>query len=313
MGGYQAEEFKTEELRAGELHTGEKDFYGELTTRNKGVVSPGEQAVLRDATVLVAGCGSIGGAAVEPLARLGVRSFVLADPGTYEVNNLNRQSAAATDVDRNKATVAGERVEAINPHARVKVFPEGVTEDTAAALVGDCDIIVDGVDVTTMDGWRAKHLLHRLALERRLPLVTGWDIAGAQYVRCYDYRYIKEPFDGAIAEADLDRLTSWQLLLRAVPLRYVPVEMLVEVKANLGRPDYSFPQVTYVALMFGALTSHMVVKLLSGATVRPEVYIDVHQQARSNRQRVTARLRRVAALAALAPGLLKLARGGKGI
>ncbi|WP_329281313.1 HesA/MoeB/ThiF family protein [Streptomyces sp. NBC_01451] len=287
----------------------EKVFYGELTTRNKGVVSTGEQAVLRGATVLVAGCGSIGGAAVEPLARLGVRSFVLADPGTYEVNNLNRQSAAATDVDRNKATVAGERVAAINPHAHVRVFPEGVTEETVKELVGDCDVIVDGVDVTTMDGWRAKHLLHRLAVERRLPLVTGWDIAGAQYVRCYDYRYIKEPFDGAIAEADLDRLTSWQLLLRAVPLRYVPVEMLVEVRANLGRPDYSFPQVTYVAMMFGALTSHMVVKLLAGETVRPEVYIDVHQQARSTRRRMATRLHRAAALAALAPGLLRLARG----
>lgn len=290
----------------------EKVFYGELTTRNKGVVSTGEQAVLRGATVLVAGCGSIGGAAVEPLARLGVRSFVLADPGTYEVNNLNRQSAAATDVDRNKATVAGERVAAINPHADVRVFPEGVTEKTVEELVGDCDVIVDGVDVTTMDGWRAKHLLHRVAVRRRLPLVTGWDIAGAQYVRCYDYRYVTEPFDGAIAEADLDRLTSWQLLLRAVPLRYVPVEMLVEVRTNLGRPDYSFPQVTYVAMMFGAITSHMVVKLLAGDTVRPEVYIDVHQQIRSTRRRVVTRLRRTAALAALAPGLLRLARGQKG-
>ncbi|MEU5698577.1 HesA/MoeB/ThiF family protein [Streptomyces aurantiacus] len=290
----------------------ENAFYGELTTRNKGVVSAGEQARLRGATVLVAGCGSIGGAAVEPLARLGVRSFVLADPGTYEVNNLNRQIAAARDVDRNKAEVAGERVAAINPHADVRVFPKGVTEKTAEALVEGCDVIVDGVDVTTMDGWRAKHLLHRIALQRRVPLVTGWDIAGAQYVRCYDYRYIRKPFDGAICEADLGRLTSWQLLLRAVPLRYVPVEMLVEVRTNLGRPDYSFPQVTYVAMMFGALTSHMVVKLLSGATVRPQVYIDVHQQVRSIRHRIATRLRRAAALAALTPALLKLARSGKG-
>ncbi|BCL28600.1 ThiF family adenylyltransferase [Streptomyces aurantiacus] len=290
----------------------ENAFYGELTTRNKGVVSAGEQARLRGATVLVAGCGSIGGAVVEPLARLGARSFVLADPGAYEVNNLNRQSAAARDVDRNKAEVSGERVAAINPHADVRVFPKGVTEKTAEALVEGCDVIVDGVDVTTMDGWRAKHLLHRVAVQRRLPLVTGWDIAGAQYVRCYDYRYIRKPFDGAVSEADLGRLTSWQLLLRAVPLRYVPVEMLVEVRTNLGRPDYSFPQVTYVAMMFGALTSHMVVKLLSGATVRPKVYIDVHQQVRSTRRRVATRLRRAAALAALAPALLKLARSGKG-
>ncbi|MFB7091299.1 ThiF family adenylyltransferase [Streptomyces sp. NPDC056296] len=289
-----------------------RDFYAELTMRNRGVIGPAEQAFLRRSTVLVAGCGSIGGAAVEPLTRLGVLSFVLADPGSYEVNNLNRQSAAVTDVDRNKATVAGERVTAINPYARVNICPEGVTGATAGTLVKKCDVIVDGVDVTTMDGWRAKYLLHQSAAERRLPLVTGWDIAGAQYVRCYDYRHVKKPFDGAINEADLDRLTSWQLLLRAVPLRYVPVEMLVEVKTNLGRPDYSFPQVTYVAMMFGALTSHMVVKLLAGQTVRPEVFIDVHQQVRPPREQLLTRARRAAALITLAPGLLRLARGAKG-
>ncbi|WP_307134829.1 ThiF family adenylyltransferase [Streptomyces aurantiacus] len=201
---------------------------------------------------------------------------------------------------------------AVNPHADVTLFPQGVTEETVVALAEGCDVIVDGVDVTTMDGWWAKHLLHRIAVQRRLPLVTGWDIAGAQYVRCYDYRHLRKPFDGAISEADLDRLTSWQLLLRAVPLRYVPLEMLIEVRTSLGRPDYSFPQVTYAALMFGALTSHMVVKLLSGATVRPQLYIDVHQEIRPTRRRVATRLRRAAALAALAPGLLKLARAKKG-
>jgi molybdopterin/thiamine biosynthesis adenylyltransferase len=294
------------------MGTEERGFYAELTTRNTGVVSTAEQSALRRATVLVAGCGSIGGAAVEPLARLGVRTFLLADPGSYEVNNLNRQSATAADVDRNKATVAAERVLGINPHAEVQVFPQGVDEQTIKELTTDCEVIVDGVDVTTMDGWRAKHLLHRTAVQRRLPLVTGWDIAGAQYVRCYDYRHITKPFDGAISEADIERLTSWQLLLKAVPLRYVPVEMLTEVRTNLGRPDYSFPQVTYVAMVFGAITSHMVVKLLSGASVRGEVYIDVHQQVRSTRQRAATRLRRVSALAALAPRLLKLARGGSG-
>ncbi|MET8129296.1 ThiF family adenylyltransferase [Streptomyces sp. NPDC005065] len=291
------------------LDLSEEDFYAALTTRNTGVVSAAEQQRLRQSTILVAGCGSIGGAAVEPLARLGARSFLLADPGTYELNNLNRQSATVADIERNKAAVAAARVLAINPHAKVTVFEDGAGEQNIDELTSDVTVIVDGIDVTTRSGWRAKHLLHRTAVERRLPLVTGWDIAGAQYVRCYDYRRIRQPFDGAISEQDIDRLSTWQLLLKAIPLRYVPLEMLREVRDNLGRPDYSFPQVTYVALAFGAIASHLVVKLAADSEVRGEIYLDIHQHGRSVVQRTATRLNRLAALASLAPKLLKLAAG----
>ncbi|MFC7511740.1 HesA/MoeB/ThiF family protein [Streptomyces thermocarboxydus] len=73
------------------------------------------QERLRNATVLVAGCGSTGGAVVEPLARLGTGRFVLAEPGEYELNNLNRQSATHKDIGRNKAEVAAERIRSVNP------------------------------------------------------------------------------------------------------------------------------------------------------------------------------------------------------
>ena len=69
-------------------------FYADLTTNNRGFVSDEAQGRLAQITVLVAGCGSTGGAAVEPLVRLGVQRFLLGEPGAYELNNLNRQSAA---------------------------------------------------------------------------------------------------------------------------------------------------------------------------------------------------------------------------
>ncbi|MGY4923504.1 HesA/MoeB/ThiF family protein [Streptomyces sp. 900105755] len=288
--------------------TAEGRFYTELTVRNAGVVSAADQRALRTATVLVAGCGSIGGAAVEPLARLGLRRFVLADPGTYELNNLNRQSATVADLDRNKAALAGDRVRAINPHASVEVFTDGVTGQNAEKLTASCRVVIDGVDVTTPEGWRAKLLLHRHALRRRLPLITGWDMAGTQYVRCYDYRYVREPFAGAVGPHDADRYDMWDLLRRAVPLRHVPADMLAEIRANHARSDYSFPQVAYTAMAFGVISSHMVVRLLAGRRVRPEVRLDVHQQARPFGERWRTRVRRPVELAALLPELLRLAR-----
>jgi molybdopterin-synthase adenylyltransferase len=272
--------------------TDEAEFYAGLTTRNAGVVDRATQDALRTARVLVAGCGSIGGAAVEPLARLGVRTFRLADPGEYELNNLNRQNATAADLGRNKAEVAADRVRAINPYARVTAYPDGVTGESVAELTGDVDVIVDGVDVTTMSGLRAKYLLHQHALARRLPLLTGWDMAGAQYVRCYDYRRLRRPFDGRLTEADLDRLDMWQILQRLVPARYVPLEMLTIARAALTDPDFSFPQLVYAADLFGVLATYVVSRFLVGRPVREHIYVDVQQTARPAGARGVATLRR---------------------
>lgn len=280
---------QSEVLSARSLGAGE--FYREFTTRNAGVISAEQQRILREATVLVAGCGSIGGSAVEPLARLGVQNFLLADPGAYELNNLNRQNATLADLDRNKAETAAERVMAINPHASVRVFPDGVNADTVKELVDSVQVVVDGVDVTTMEGLRAKFLLHQHVLARKLPLVTGWDMAGAQYVRYYDYRRITRVFDGQLTEQDLDGLGVWQLLQKLIPVRYVPTEMLSVVRQNLSNPDFSFPQIVYCAGLFGAVTSHVVAQLLCGEQVREHIYIDLHQQARGSAGRIRTRLR----------------------
>ncbi|MBC3840829.1 hypothetical protein GXW82_12685 [Streptacidiphilus sp. 4-A2] len=105
-----------------------------MTRRNLGIISRHQQQALRRATVLVAGCGSIGGAAVQPLARLGVQRFLLAEPGSYELNNLNRQQAGVQDIGRNKAEVAADHVLEINPEAEVRVFADGVTADCVDEL-----------------------------------------------------------------------------------------------------------------------------------------------------------------------------------
>lgn len=279
----------------------EHEYYRGLTERNAGVVTDANQRALQRSTILVAGCGSIGGAAVEPLVRLGVQRFVLADPGDYELNNLNRQSASTADIGRNKAEVAAERVLAINPHAQVEVFPDGVTEDRVDEMTARCNLVVDGVDVTTESGLRAKLLLHERACARRLPLFTGWDMVGAQYLRVYDYRAIKKVFDGQLAPGDLNRLSMWQVLRRLVPARYVPLEMVHLASANLENPAFSFPQLIYAAQLFGALSSHVAASLLVGDPVRSHIYIDVHQQARRSRSRWQTRVERPAhAVAALA-------------
>ena len=87
--------------------------------------------------------GSIGGATVVPLVRLGVERFVLCEPGDYELNNLNRQAADMDDIGRNKAEVQASRARAINPEAELLVEPDGVTDDNVDWLVGTTDLVIE--------------------------------------------------------------------------------------------------------------------------------------------------------------------------
>lgn len=153
--------------------TSHEDFYRELTARNAGLITAGVQRAIQECVVLIAGCGSTGGAAIEPLARAGFENFILAEPDHYELSNLNRQAAAVSDIGRNKAEVGAERVRRINPYIQVEVVPEGITSDNAQRLVNGTDFIIDGVDVTTRSGWLAKMELHRQAAHLHVAVLAG--------------------------------------------------------------------------------------------------------------------------------------------
>src|SRR6187431_3259102 len=124
----------------------------ESVARNLDVISPAEQDCLGAMRVLVAGCGSVGGAVVEPLVRLGLGSIVLADPEDYDLTNINRQACLRSDVGRGKAEVLAERVRSINPAVETLVLPNGITEDNLDEALTDVSVAFDGVDAA-MSPW----------------------------------------------------------------------------------------------------------------------------------------------------------------
>ncbi len=257
-------------------------YYRELTSRNKGFIGVGSQTRLSQARLLVAGCGSTGGAAVEPLARIGVQDFVLADNGEYELNNLNRQHARHTDIGRNKAEVSAELVLSINPDARVRVRRNGIEPGRVDEVVDGRDVIIDGVDVTEKAGMQAKWALHESAARLRVPVISGYDMAGMQYVRCYDYRTASAPLLGAVTVEHIENESSWQVLARLIPKRKVPLEMVRNLRASMTDPDYHVSQLVYTSLMFGAIASRLTVELLDRRPVRRHIGIDLHRVVRGS-------------------------------
>jgi tRNA threonylcarbamoyladenosine dehydratase len=275
----------------------ETAHYREMTRRNQPSLSPAEQSALHAVRVLVAGCGSIGGAPVVPLVRLGVERFVLCEPGDYELNNLNRQAADLGDIGRNKAAVQAGRARAINPEVEALVEPDGVTPDNVDWLVGTTDVIIDGVDVTEPSGIAAKRALHDEAWRQRRLVISGLDLGGTQVVYAFDYRDGRtRPLNGRLDRAP-DGLEAVEFLTRLVSPLDVPREMLAYSEAIIRGQAGSPPQLAPTADQFGVLAAWMVLDFAAGRPLRRRVKVAIPDLVMTRRRRVTNEAARVVELA----------------
>ncbi len=289
----------------------ETDRYREMTRRNQPSLSREEQGALRGVRVLVAGCGSIGGAPVVPLVRLGVERFVLAEPGDYELNNLNRQAADMSDLGRNKAAVQADRARAINPEVEALVEPDGVTEDNVDWLVGTTDVVIDGVDVTEPAGIAAKRALHQEAWRQRRLVISGLDLGGTQVVYAFDYRDGRtRPLNGRLDKVP-DDLDALQFLTRLVSPLDVPRELLAYSEAMIRGQAGSPPQLAPTADQFGVLAAWMVLDFAAGRPIRRRVKVAIPDLVMPRRRRVGNEAARIVELARV-KYLLETTRRRKG-
>jgi molybdopterin/thiamine biosynthesis adenylyltransferase len=137
--------------------------------RNLGALSEEECALLRQKTVLVAGCGGLGGYLIEMLLRLGVGEIRAADGDRFEASNLNRQLLSAPELlGKPKAEAAAERAAAVNPDVRFLAVPEFVTEANVRQLIRGCDAVLDA-----LDNIASRSMLAKACAEARIPLVHG--------------------------------------------------------------------------------------------------------------------------------------------
>jgi molybdopterin/thiamine biosynthesis adenylyltransferase len=99
-------------------HAQPYDLESALFSRHTGLL---EERRLKDAGVIICGCGSVGGLAALELARSGVGRFLLIDPDLLALENLCRHPCGLGDVGRRKVDAIAERIHQINPNAVVQV------------------------------------------------------------------------------------------------------------------------------------------------------------------------------------------------
>lgn len=129
---------------------------------------PGQKA-LKNARVLVIGAGGLGSPALLYLATAGVGTIGVIDDDEVDNSNLQRQVAHRDeDIDTPKVMSAARAMAARNPFISIKPYHRRLTEDFAAELFADYDLILDGTD-----NFDTRYLANRAAVAAGRPLVSG--------------------------------------------------------------------------------------------------------------------------------------------
>lgn len=149
----------------------ENQIIPEQYLRNFKSFSCRDQKKLLESTVMIIGCGGLGGVVIEILARIGVGSFVLIDGDVFEPHNLNRQLLCVTEsLSLSKAKQAAKRITEIHPFANVFHYHEFVDGNNAETLMirHSLDVIVD-----CLDNIHTRRIVGEGAKKRKTPLVSA--------------------------------------------------------------------------------------------------------------------------------------------
>ena len=113
-----------------------------------GIGKEGQQR-LAEARALLVGCGALGSAHAEALARAGVGKLRIVDRDFVEASNLQRQTMFTEQdaAERTpKAVAAANHIQEINSEIKVEAEIADVNHSNIERLVRDCDVVLDGTD-----------------------------------------------------------------------------------------------------------------------------------------------------------------------
>ena len=135
-----------------------------------GIGKAGQRQLL-ESRALVIGCGALGSAHAESLARAGVGKLRIADRDFVEASNLQRQTMfTEQDADERipKAVAAANHIRAINGEIEVEPQIADVNHSNIESLVKDCDVVLDGTD-----NFATRYLINDACVKHEINWIYG--------------------------------------------------------------------------------------------------------------------------------------------
>ena len=126
---------------------------------------------LKQANVMVVGCGALGNEVLKHLVLFGVGHLVIVDFDVVESTNLTRSvlfRREDAETGRPKVLVAADRLREINPSVHILPLQGDICHDIGLGLLRQMDVVVGCVD----NRW-ARYCLNRLCMRAGVPWVDG--------------------------------------------------------------------------------------------------------------------------------------------
>ena|SRR3990167_8233626 len=125
------------------------------------------QEKLKNARVLCVGLGGLGSSLLLYLAASGVGRLGLVDSDAVELSNLQRQILyREPQISCTKTASAAAQIQALNSNIQVDTYCEKLTENNAAQLIRQYDILAD-----CSDNFYTNYLIHDVCFSQRKPYV----------------------------------------------------------------------------------------------------------------------------------------------
>lgn len=125
------------------------------------------QRRLKNSSVLVSRVGGLGSVVAYELAAAGVGKLVLAHAGNVKPSDLNRQLLMThSQLGKPRVESAERRLKELNPRLEVVAVPANISDENAAELVEQADLIVDCAPL-----FPERYAMNHEAVRQRKPLV----------------------------------------------------------------------------------------------------------------------------------------------
>ncbi|HEY2933268.1 MAG TPA: ThiF family adenylyltransferase [Acidobacteriota bacterium] len=139
-----------------------------------GIGEEGQARICRS-TALIIGCGALGSAQAEMLARSGVGVLKLVDRDFVEWSNLQRQTLFSEEDARQslpKAVALESALKRINSSCRIQAEVEDFNSSNAEQFVEGADVVLDGTD-----NFQARYLINDCSVKLNTPWIYGACVA----------------------------------------------------------------------------------------------------------------------------------------
>jgi molybdopterin-synthase adenylyltransferase len=135
-----------------------------------GIGREGQDRLLKS-RVMIVGCGALGSAHAEALARAGVGTLRIVDRDFVESSNLQRQTmfTESDATERLPKSVAGaNHVRAINSEIAIEAEIADVNHSNIERLIDQCDVVLDGTD-----NFSTRYLINDACIKHNVPWIYG--------------------------------------------------------------------------------------------------------------------------------------------